>query len=216
MKFALMFAGLALFAAVEAHAQAQAEKLVGGPCEGCEAVFQGRPATLASRASLVAAGEPGEKLVLQGVVRDAAGKTAAGIIVYAYQTNAAGLYPAPPNDRAGGAAARRHGMLRGFAVSDKDGTYRFDTVRPASYPNSDLPQHIHVHIVEPGRCTYYIDDVLFEDDPKLTPQKRRSEVHGRGGNGVVQPQRTADNGWQAKRDIVLGRGIVDYASCGKP
>ncbi|MBL8524969.1 MAG: hypothetical protein JNN20_14860 [Betaproteobacteria bacterium] len=211
MKAALIFAGLVSFATMGANAQS--EKLVGGPCEGCEAVFQGRPAALAPRASLVTAGEPGEKLVVQGAVRDVAGKAVPGIIVYAYQTNAAGIYP--PNDRAGGAAARRHGMLRGFALTDKDGSYRFDTVRPASYPNTDIPQHIHMHIVEPGRCTYYIDDVLFEDDPKLTPQKRRIEVHGRGGNGVVQPQRAADRTWQVTRDIVLGRGIADYADCGK-
>lgn len=214
MKTRSMFVGLILLPAVHAIAQTESmEKLVGGPCEGCEAVFQGRPAMLAAQASLVAVGEPGEKLVVQGTVRDAGGKPASGIIVYAYQTNAAGVYP--PNDRAGGAAAQRHGMLRGFARTGADGVYRFDSVRPASYPNSDIPQHIHMHIVEPGRCTYYIDDVLFEDDPKLTPQKRRIEVHGRGGNGVVQPQRTADKGWQAMRDIVLGRGIADYANCGK-
>jgi protocatechuate 3,4-dioxygenase, beta subunit len=211
MKAALMFAGLALLANLEARAQP--EKLVGGPCEGCEAVFQGRPATLTSRTSLIAAGEPGEKMLVQGIVRDAAGKAVPGIIVYAYQTNAAGVYPL--NDLGGGAAARRHGILRGWAITGNDGGYRFDTVRPASYPNTDIPQHIHMHIVEPGRCTYYIDDVLFEDDPKLTPQKRKVEVHGRGGNGVVQPQRTADKGWKATRDIVLGRGIADYANCGK-
>lgn len=211
MRAVSMMAGLALAAATSAWAQT--EKLVGGPCEGCEAVFQGRPPTLTSRTSLIAAGEPGEKMVVQGIVRDAAGMPVPGIIVYAYQTNAAGVYP--PNDRAGGAAARRHGTLRGFVVTDKDGSYRFDTIRPASYPNTDIPQHIHMHIVEPGRCTYYIDDVLFEDDAKLTPQKRKIEVHGRGGNGVVQPQRDADKTWQATRDIVLGRGIADYANCAK-
>ena len=35
---------------------------------------------------------------------------------------------------------------------------------------------------------------------------------GSGGTGIVTPVRVAD-GWQATRDIVLGRGISGYPGC---
>ncbi len=41
--------------------------------------------------------------------------------------------------------------------------YRFETIRPASYPNTKFAQHVHMHVVEPGRCTYFIDGTVFTD-----------------------------------------------------
>ena len=79
---------------------------------------------------------------------------------------------------------------------------------------TDIPQHIHMHIIEPGRCTYYIDDVLFDDDERLTSAQRRSMVQGRGGVGLAKPQRDGA-AWRIERDIELGKGIRDYAACGK-
>ena len=75
-----------------------------------------------------------------------------------------------------------------------------------------MPQHIHLYVIEPGCALYYIDDVLFRDDPHLTPAVARKMDHGRGGSGIVTPERVAD-GWQATRDIVLGRNIPGYPAC---
>ena len=193
-------------------AAALTEPIVGGPCEGCEAVFQGRPATIGAVTRLVPAGEKGEPMVLSGIVRRADGSPASGILVYAYQTNAAGIYPT--DDAARGTAAHRHGRLRGFARTAGDGSYRFDSIRPGGYPGTSIPQHVHMHVIEPGRCTYWIDDVVFDDDPRLTPSERRSHDHGRGGPGLARPSRTAEGTWLARRDIVLGAGIEDYGRCG--
>lgn len=187
------------------------EPIVGGPCEGCEAVFQGLPPSIAAESRIAPPGQPGEPLVLEGTVRTPDGRAAAGIVVYAYQTDAAGIYP--PDDRYPGQAARRHGRLRGWARTGADGRYRFLTIRPASYPKTTIPQHIHVHVLEPGRCTYYVDDVLFEDDPHLTPRERASAGRGRGGPGIVQPSRDADGRWRATRDIALGLAIPGYGAC---
>lgn len=200
----------AVLASPEAH-----ERLVGGPCEGCEAVFQGRPAALSASARIAGEGEPGEPLVLEGVVVNGAGKPRPGVIVYAYQTNARGVYP--PDTRFRGQAAGRHGLLRGFARTDRNGKYRFETIRPASYPGQSVPQHIHMHVVEPGRCHYYIADLRFTDDPLMKGQG--GERNPRGGRGIVTPRRSRpDSGrpatWMARRDIVLGAGISDYARCG--
>ena len=179
------------------------EPIVGGPCEGCEAVFQDRPPTLPSQARIAPPGEPGEPLVLSGRVVDRAGRPAAGIVVYAYHTDRRGIYPHAPGLRG---AAARHGALRGWAMTDAAGRYRFETIRPGSYPGRDVPQHIHMHVIEPGRATYYIDDVMFADDPKLTAAQRRLLVSGRGGDGIAMPSRTA-GAWHAVRDITLGANI---------
>jgi protocatechuate 3,4-dioxygenase beta subunit len=179
------------------------EVLVGGPCQGCELVFEGRPAKLASAARIAPTTEPGEPLVLEGVVRDRANRPVAGVIVYAYHTDATGKYPP---------GKTRHGALRGFAITAKDGTYRFDTIRPASYPNTRAPQHMHMHVVEPGRCHYVIDDVVFDDDPLLTAELRESMARGRGGRGIAKPTRDKQT-WRARRDITLGAGIADYDRC---
>ena len=184
------------------------EPVVGLPCDGCEGVFDNMPATPGTAARIAPAGEPGEPMRIEGVVRDRAGRAAAGIVVYAYQTNAKGVYP--PDTRAASPAGQRHGTLRGWVKTDANGHYRFDTIRPAGYPNTNIQQHVHMHIIEPGRCTYYIDEMVFTDDPRLTPDARRNVSEGRGGNGVVTPKRDAKGTWQVTRDIVLGEGIPGY------
>jgi protocatechuate 3,4-dioxygenase beta subunit len=193
-----------------AHASPR-EVLVGGPCEGCEAVFEGRPAKLSSATRIVPVGEPGEAMVIKGVVSDAAGRPAAGVVVYAYHTNAQGLYPGRDEPRR--TASQRHGSLRAFAQTDAQGRYAFETIRPASYPFPNAPpQHVHMHVVEPGRCHYVIDDLVFTDDPKLSAEVRKQQDHGRGGSGVVTPTRQG-NTWSVRRDITLGAKVPGYDAC---
>ena len=176
---------------------ARREPTIGGPCEGCEWVFDAQPAKLASRARIAPVAEAGAPMVIEGVVTSARGVAASGVVVYAYHTNQAGLYPP---------AGNRHGRLRGWAITDAKGRYRFDTIRPGAYPERNVPEHVHMHVIEPGIGTYYIDNLEFEDDP-LNPRRRGAE---RGGNGLALPQRR-DGIWLARRDIVLGRNIPGYS-----
>ncbi|HAV61641.1 MAG TPA: hypothetical protein DCY13_04660 [Verrucomicrobiales bacterium] len=189
-------------------ARSGSEPVVGGPCEGCEAVFEGLPDVLLAQARIAPADEPGDALRIEGTVFHRDGSAATGIVVYAYHTNARGIYPR--DERMRGQAAYLHGTLRGWTRTDGQGRYRFDTVRPGGYADSDTPAHVHMHVLEPGRCTYYVDDILFRDDPRLTPERIREDTHGRGGSGVVTPQRHEGSGWLVKRDIILGEGIPDY------
>jgi len=184
------------------------ETIVGLPCEGCEVVFDGLPTTLASRARLAPEDSPGQPMRIEGTVRDRQGRVAPGVIVYAYHTDARGLYPRDPTRS--GSTAFRHGGLRNWVQTDEQGRYRFDTIRPAGYPDSDIPAHVHMHVIEPGRCTYYIDDILFEDDPRLTAEKRGQSSRGRGGLGIVMPKKDDSGTWVVKRDIVLGERIPGY------
>jgi protocatechuate 3,4-dioxygenase beta subunit len=190
---------------------AAAEPVVGLPCEGCDAVYEGMPKELPIRGRIAPRGEPGEPMVLTGRVLGPDGRPRADVVVYAYQTDAQGVYPAPAKSLS--RWADRHGRLRGWVRSSADGTYTFDTIRPASYPGQKVPQHIHVHVIERGCATYYIDEVIFTDDPFLTAEERQ-EQPGRGGSGVTTPRRdTASDAWQVVRDIYLGKGIPGYPGC---
>ena len=205
MKRRLVVGALLALASVAASAR---EPVVGGPCEECESVYVQIPAQIPSVARIAPPDEPGTPLKIEGTIRDGQGKPVEGVIVYAYHTNARGRYPADKSTK--GTSAQRHGRLRGWARSDAAGQYVFETIRPGGYPFSRDPQHIHMHLIEPGRCTYYIDDILFQDDPRLTEKKIASMSRGRGGPGITQPTRTASGGFVVRRDIVLGANIPGY------
>ena len=204
-RLALVLASL-LFAG---PLQAQ-EPIVGLPCEGCEAVFEGMPQQLHSRARIGQPDEPGRAMLVTGSVLGSDGRPSRGIVVYAYQTNNNGIYPT--TDKTLGKASHRHGMLRAWAMTNAHGRYAFDTIRPAGYPNTDLPAHIHMHVIERGCSTYYIDDIMFKDDPRLTEDSLRKLTQGRGGRGVVQPK-LYNGTWYVKRDIALGKNIPGYSTC---
>lgn len=171
------------------------EPVIGGPCEGCEWVYQDLPATLTPRSRIAPSDEPGAAMTLEGVVLSPGGKPVPGVVVYAYHTDHTGLYPP---------AGNRHGRLRGWALTDAQGRYRFDSIRPAAYPGREIPEHVHMHVIERGVGTYYIDEVRFTDDPLITAANRRTAE--RGGPGLVTPRRVAGV-WQVRRDIVLGRNL---------
>lgn len=184
------------------------EPVVGGG-EGMEAVFAGLPAEIGGSTRLAPPGEPGERMVIEGVVRDARGTAVPDIIVYAYHTDHRGVYP-PAMEHPRGSTARRHGRLRGWARSDAEGRFRFETIRPAAYPDTAIPAHVHFHVLEPGRCTYYVDDLVFDDDPLLGARERRQLLTGRGGDGLGRPVRDGTGVWQVRRDIVLGARVPGY------
>jgi protocatechuate 3,4-dioxygenase beta subunit len=218
MKKVLRFIVSVVLAISSAGVVAQArERIVGLPCEGCEAVFEGIPSMLTSTARIGRADESGEVMILTGVVRNRSRAPVAGVIVYAYQTNSKGIYPT--DEKLRGRASHRHGTLRAWAKTNAQGEYTFETIRPAGYPGTDLPQHIHMHIIEPERCTYYIDDAMFLDDPLLTSEKRRQLTGGRGGDGISMPNRGQDTKgatkWLVRRDILLGEKISGYEACGR-
>lgn len=202
---------LALIGGLAATAAIARERIAGLPCEGCDAVFVRMPSNIATRARIAPKDEPGEAMHVQGLVLDAQGKPVPGVIVYAYHTNASGIYPRDPV--LSGTSANRHGRLRSWVRSDTNGRYRFDTIRPGGYPGTTIPQHIHLHVIEPGRCTYYIDDIVFRDDPRLAPHLQRYTPERRGGDGISVPERDSEGVWQVTRDIRLGMNIGDYKGC---
>lgn len=175
-------------------------------CEGCEAIYEHSFDDLDWQTTIPPETEAGEPLILSGTVYQTDGTTPApGVIVYAYHTNNEGVYPTRGGETGW---ARRHGSLRGWAKTDDRGRYLFRTIRPAPYPGRRSPAHIHMTVKEPDHPEYWIEEVVFVDDPFVT-SAYRGEQEGRGGSGIVDLTRDDEGGWQGVRDIVLERHPED-------
>ncbi len=181
-------------------------KLVGGPCEGCEAIFEYGNKTLTPIDTLPGFKENEPKLRITGTIFEKDGKTPAkDVIIYIYHTNKKGIYETKGNEKNW---AKRHGFIRGWIKTNNEGKYTFYTFRPASYPNTKIQQHIHITVKEPTRNEYYIDNYEFEDDPFLT-EAERNKKGKRGGSGIVLPKLNGDI-YHIERDIILGLNIPGY------
>jgi protocatechuate 3,4-dioxygenase, beta subunit len=185
---------------------AQSAKIVGGPCEGCEAIYEYGDKKLSATDTLPGFENNEPKLKISGTVYRQDGQTpASDVIIYIYHTNRRGVYETK-GDETGW--AKRHGFIRGWVKTGKDGKYTFYTFRPGGYPGGEAPEHIHITVKEPDKNEYYLDDFLFADDPKLTLDERDNQ-RKRGGSGIMQP--LENNGMLTiKRDILLGENIPNY------
>lgn len=182
---------------------------VGGPCEGCEAIYES-PIPFDKIKSIVQLPDvswDGKKpMGINGTVFKADGVTPApGIIIYLYHTDETGHYPKKEGEKGW---AQKHGYLRGWVRSDQKGFYKFGCLRPAPYPGRNEPAHIHMVVKEPELNEYYIDEIVFSDDPLLTPEKQ-AKLPNRGGSGIVKII-DVGNMYKGERNIYLGKNIPNY------
>ena len=123
----------------------------------------------------------GERIVVSGRVLDENGKPIPNILVEIWQANAAGRYnhrvdqhDAPLDPNFTGA---------GRFLTDKDGHYRFMTIRPGEYPwrnhhNAWRPAHIHFSLFLPCLHTVLEGPPEFPASPVHPKFLRRSPVEG--------------------------------------
>ena len=148
-----------------------------------------------SSAVLTPPDEPGEALVVTGTVYQGDGTTpAAGVSLYAYHTDAAGLY-SETNDNT-------DPRLKATVVTDAQGRYELRTIKPAPYPGGGVPAHIHYRISGEGMAEQRFD-LNFEGDPYLsTRQKERSARLDRFGS--IRPLvDDGSGGWKCVYDLRL-------------
>jgi protocatechuate 3,4-dioxygenase beta subunit len=199
---------LAFWVCTSCNAQTRkaSTQLVGGGCEGCEAIYEYRDKKLAPIDTLPEFENNNPQLKITGTVFKNDGKTPAeNIIIYIYHTNRKGIYETKGGETAW---AKRHGFIRGWVKTGKDGKYTFYTFRPAAYPTGSEPEHIHITVKEPNINEYYLDDYLFDDDILLT-QIKRNILNNRGGSGIVKP--ILKSGMLTiERNIILGKNIPNY------
>ena len=156
-------------------------------------------AELSWKTVLTNAGEPGTPMVVAGRILAADGRTpVSGITLHVYHTDARGLYS--EKDGNGGPPDPR---IKGSVKTDKDGRYEFRSIRPASYPGTNNPQHIHAKVYGAGYAERWIPEYWFDDDPLITAAMHARYAQLGTFSPIVTGKRGDDGVYAFVRDIRL-------------
>jgi protocatechuate 3,4-dioxygenase alpha subunit len=134
----------------------------------------------------------GERIVLEGRVRDAAGAPVPDAVIEIWQANAAGRYAHPDDPRGLPADAGFRGF--GRLPTDAEGRFRFSTVKPGRVPGpggSQQAPHVVVLVFMRGLLKHLVTRVYFPGDPangddpvlKLVPYERRHTLVAQAAAG---------------------------------
>jgi protocatechuate 3,4-dioxygenase beta subunit len=110
--------------------------------------------------------EPGNKIKVTAIVKNKEGKPVPNALVYLYQTDLRGWYAGDAPHVLTYEGDMRHARLFGYVRTDKNGSIELHTIKPSGYPKSDLPAHIHVHVIAEGYRSFGTE-FLFQDDERL-------------------------------------------------
>ena len=130
---------------------------------------------------------PGKKIKVIGTVKDTDGKPVVGALVYLYHTDSRGWYAADAPHISMNEGDMRHARLFGYIKTNKDGKFELHTIKPAGYPKSDLPAHIHVHVSAEGYSDFGTE-FLFDDDERLVGKIRENSL--RNDFMIAKPEKT--------------------------
>ncbi len=145
-------------------------------------------------------GEPlGERIIVAGHVLGDDGRAVPNTLIEIWQANAAGRYihvvdqhdaPIDPNFFGGGRC-----------LTDAEGFYRFQTVRPGAYPwgnhfNAWRPNHIHFSLFGSSFATRLVTQMYFPGDPLLdldpiyqgTPEAARDSLVAKFDLELTEPE----------------------------
>ncbi|MDT4987124.1 MAG: protocatechuate 3,4-dioxygenase, beta subunit [Micromonosporaceae bacterium] len=133
---------------------------------------EGRVAPTDNDLTRAPGGEPqGQRIIVNGRVLDGDGRPIPHTLVEIWQANAAGRYnhardtwPAPLDPNFTGV---------GRTMTDDRGRYRFQTIRPGSYPwgnhhNAWRPAHIHFSLFGRAFTQRLVTQMYFPDDPMFS------------------------------------------------
>ncbi len=147
------------------------------------------------RIVIAAADEPGEPMLVTGTAYAADGKTPlAGVEVYVYHTDNEGYYRK-------GTTSSSNPRLHGTMITNAEGKYEYRTIRPASYPDSRNPAHVHYVIARSGREKQY-GELQFEGDRLLPNHGKLSEEQKRDTFAEIRPITKDEQGvWRVVKDL---------------
>lgn len=124
--------------------------------------------------TIAQAGVPGERIRVEGVVRDGTGAPVKDVLLEVWQADAAGIHPHPEDPRHADCAPGFRGW--GRVITDFDtGLWGFDTIKPGRVTGRNrqvMAPHISVWIVARGiniglNTRMYFDDEDNSADPVL-------------------------------------------------
>jgi protocatechuate 3,4-dioxygenase beta subunit len=154
------------------------------------------PANVRSKTILFTERDKGEKMVISGTVFDADGKTPVpNVLIYLYHTDIEGFY--------GRNGEPKHGRYRGWLLTDAEGRYSFQTIKPAPYPENRFAAHIHMTVTTTAMREDWIDSILFEGDKLISARERETAGQKGGFNPILNLKKGENDLWMATRDIRL-------------
>lgn len=116
-------------------------------------------------------GDPlGERIIVSGRVADEDGRPVPHSLVEIWQANAAGRYRHVNDQHDAPLDPNFTGC--GRTLTDANGNYRFQTIKPGAYPwrnhpNAWRPNHIHFSLFGPSFMTRLVTQMYFPGDPLL-------------------------------------------------
>ena len=168
-------------------------------CEWCGAMDA--PKVLSHIATLADENEPGERLIYTGTVYKPDGVTPVeGVLLYAYHTNAEGVYPRLGTETGNGL---RHGYLRGWVKTNAQGHYQFNTILPGPYPSRNEPAHIHITLSGEDFDEYWISSTLFEGDTLISYEIRADTENDAGFSNIIKLIKGDNGSYTGQRDVIL-------------
>jgi protocatechuate 3,4-dioxygenase, alpha subunit len=143
-------------------------------------------------AELAPPGVAGERVTVEGRVLDGDGQPVPDALLELWQANAHGRYAHSEDTQDGPLDPRFRGF--GRVPTDRDGRFRFATIRPGKVPGPGgtlQAPHIAVSVFARGLLRRLVTRLYFPDDPAhasdpvlaLVPPDRRSTLIARRGDG---------------------------------
>jgi protocatechuate 3,4-dioxygenase, alpha subunit len=135
----------------------------------------------------------GERIRIEGRVVDGDGSPIPDALIEIWQANAEGRYDHPEDGQEKSLDPAFHGW--GRSATDKDGVFRFNTIKPGSVPgpgNTLQAPHVNVTVFARGMLKhlvtrlYFDDEKLNADDPilaRIGEPERRSTLIAKRANG---------------------------------
>lgn len=152
------------------------------------------PADVSWSTKLAPVSDKGERIYVSGTVFGLDGRTpASNALIYLYHTDIYGIY--------GREGELRHGRYRGWMLTDAKGRYEFESIKPASYPNSTIASHIHMTVTTETIKEDWVDSILFEGDRFITQQER--VVRKGGFDPILKFVKSSDGISRGVRNIQL-------------
>ena len=129
------------------------------------------------RLSLATDGAPGQRIVLEGSIRDGAGQPVPDALIEIWQANAAGCCNHPDDPRSTGRDAAFDGFGRVHA--DAEGCFAVETIKPGRVPGPEgrlQAPHLLVGLFARGLLTRLVTRIYFEDEPANAQDPILAEV----------------------------------------
>jgi len=139
--------------------------------------------------------EPGERMIVNGTVYDEDGKTPlAGVELFVYHTDVNGIY-----------GENNQFRLKGTIVTNKDGKYEYNTIKPGSYPGGNAPAHVHYKITGKNISGLGFVVLRFKGDPYLTAKETKTELVKKNFSQIQELKKGSDGILRCTMDIRVKR-----------